>query len=315
MSDHRALRLVFMGSPDFAVPTLNALIAAGHDVVCTYAQRPRPAGRGQKERPCPVHAAALDAGIPVRTPARLKDAAAQAEFAALKADAAVVVAYGLILPAAILEAPRLGCMNVHASLLPRWRGAAPIQRAIEAGDAETGVCIMKMDTGLDTGPVLARAAIDIGADETAGALHDRLSALGATLLPPTLAAFAAGEIEPKPQPVDGVTYAHKLSKDEGALNFDTPADVLARKIRALTPWPGAWFEADGMRIKVGAAAVAQGDASKAPGTVLDDTLRINCAKGAVRPTRLQRPGGGMMDTDAFLRGHPLPSGTLLGERR
>ncbi len=314
MTDLAPLRLAFMGSPDFSVPTLNALIAAGHDVVCVYAQPPRPAGRGQKERPCPVHAAALDAGIEVRTPKSLKNVEAQHDFAALYLDAAIVVAYGLILPVPILEAPKLGCLNVHASLLPRWRGAAPIQRAIEAGDLETGVCIMKMDIGLDTGPVLARGAIHIGADETAGGLHDRLSVLGAELLTPTLAAFAAGEITPKPQSEDGVTYAHKISKGEGALNFDAPADALARKVRALTPWPGVWFQAGDMRIKVGAVEVAPGDSSKAPGTVLDDTLRINCAEGALRPTLLQRPGRGMMETDAFLRGHPVPVGTMLSQR-
>ena len=314
MTTHPPLRLAFMGSPDFSVPTLTALIDAGHDVVCVYAQPPRPAGRGQKERPCPVHAAALDAGIEVRTPKSLKDAAAQHDFAALDLDAAIVVAYGLILPAPLLEAPKLGCLNVHASLLPRWRGAAPIQRAIEAADTETGVCIMKMDIGLDTGPVLARRAIPIAPDETAGALHDRLSTLGAELLVPTLAALAEGEITPQPQPEDGVTYAHKLTKDEGALSFDASAEALACKIRALTPWPGVWFQAGDMRLKVGAVEVTSGDPSKAPGTVLDDTLRINCAEGALRPLRVQRSGGGMMETDAFLRGHPLPPGTVLGER-
>jgi methionyl-tRNA formyltransferase len=314
VTDPAPLRLAFMGSPDFSVPTLNALISAGHDVVCVYAQPPRPAGRGQKERPCPVHAAALDAGIEVRTPKSLKTAEAQHDFAALHLDAAIVVAYGLILPAPILEAPKLGCLNVHASLLPRWRGAAPIQRAIEAGDTETGVCIMQMDVGLDTGPVLARSAIQIAADETAGELHDRLSVLGAALLGPILAAFATGEVTPTPQSEDGVTYAHKISKDEGALNFNAPADTLVRKVRALTPWPGAWFQTGDQRIKVGAVEVAPGDSSKAPGTVLDDTLRINCAEGALRPTLLQRPGRGMMETDAFLRGHPMPVGTILGER-
>lgn len=313
MTGSAPLRLAFMGSPDFSVPTLSALIAAGHDVVCVYAQPPRPAGRGQKERLCPVHAAALDAGIEVRTPISLKNAAAQHDFAALDLDATVVVAYGLILPAPILEAPKLGCLNVHASLLPRWRGAAPIQRAIEAGDLETGVCIMKMDIGLDTGPVLARAAMHIGTDETAGELHDRLSVLGAELLVPTLAAFAAGEVTPELQSEDGVTYAHKISKDEGALNFDAPADALARKVRALTPWPGAWFQTGDMRIKVGAVEVVSGESTKAPGTVLDDTLRINCAKGALRPTLLQRPGRAMMETDAFLRGQSVPVGTMLCE--
>lgn len=314
MTSQAPLRLAFMGSPDFSVPTLNALIAAGHDVVCVYAQPPRPAGRGQKERPCPVHAAALDAGIEVRTPKSLKDIDAQNDFAALDLDAAIVVAYGLILPAPILEAPKLGCLNVHASLLPRWRGAAPIQRAIEAGDSQTGVCIMKMDIGLDTGPVLARGTLKIGADETAGGLHDRLSVLGAELLLPALAAFAAGVITPEPQSENGVTYAHKLTKDEGALDFNASADALARKIRALTPWPGAWFQAGEQRIKVGAVDVAAGDPSKAPGMVLDDLLTINCADGALRPTLLQRSGRGMMETDAFLRGNPMPVGTMLGER-
>jgi methionyl-tRNA formyltransferase len=305
-----------MGSPDFAVPSLRALIAAGHDVVCVYAQPPRPAGRGQKERPTPVHVAAEEAGIEVRTPKSLKGEAELAAFRALDLDCAVVAAYGLILPQPILEAPRLGCVNVHASLLPRWRGAAPIHRAILAGDSETGVTIMQMDKGLDTGAMLSRHALPIAPDETAQGLHDRLAELGAEALLPTLAKLAAGTAIATVQPEDGVTYAAKLDREEGVLDFSHPAVELERQIRAFTPWPGAFTEHDGTRIKVLAADVlALGSLANAPGTVLDLELTIACGTDALRPTRVQRPGKGPMDTGDFLRGFPLPPGTILGRPR
>ncbi|NQW09602.1 MAG: methionyl-tRNA formyltransferase [Alphaproteobacteria bacterium] len=307
------MRLAFLGSPDFAVPTLRALIDAGHRIVCVYAQPPRPAGRGQKPRPTPVQAAAAAAGIPVRTPTTLRDPDEQAAFAALDLDAAVVVAYGLILPPAILSAPRLGCLNVHASLLPRWRGAAPIQRAILAGDTETGVTIMQMDTGLDTGPTLLRRSLPITPETTGQSLHDALSELGAELIAPALAGLADGSVTPTPQSDDGVTYAKKLDRDEGRLDFTGPADALIRQIRAFDPWPGAFFEYQGTRIKVLAAQwLDLGPIANRPGTVLDDALTIACGHGALRPIRVQRPGKGPMDTGAFLRGFALPPGTALG---
>lgn len=299
-----------MGSPEFSLGTLHALLDAGHEVVCVYAQPPKPAGRGHKETPCPVHAEAIRLGIDARTPKSLRDAEAQAAFRALDLDCAVVVAYGLILPVEILDAPRLGCLNVHASLLPRWRGAAPIQRALIAGDRETGVGIMKMDAGLDTGGVLAEARTPITADETASTLHDRLAEMGASLLVETLERYAAGGLSPEPQPEAGVTYAHKLERQEGFLDFTKPAAELERTIRALNPWPGTWFEHDGARIKVAEAAVVEGVAGD-PGMVVDDLLTIACADGALRPHRLQRPGKSMTDADAFLRGYPVSPGTRL----
>ena len=299
-----------MGSPEFSVTTLRALMDAGHEIACVYAQPPKPAGRGQKERPCPVHAEAIRLGIPTRTPKSLRADDVQAEFAALNLDAAIVVAYGLILPPEILDAPKLGCLNVHASLLPRWRGAAPIQRAIIAGDKETGVGIMKMDAGLDTGDVLAEARTPIADDETASTLHDRLSEMGASLLVPTLSAYAAGDLVAKAQPKDGVTYASKLERGEGLIDFQSSAAEIERKVRALNPWPGTWFEHAGVRIKVSAVDV-QSDAKAEPGTVIDNTLTIACGVGALHPVRLQRPGKGMMEVDAFLRGYPIEPGTKL----
>ncbi len=298
-----------MGTPDFSVAVLAALIGAGHDIACVYSQPPRPAGRGQKERPTPVHAFAAVHGLEVRTPRSLHDAEAQAAFAALGAEAAVVAAYGLILPKPILVAPRRGCLNVHASLLPRWRGAAPIQRAIMAGDAETGVTIMQMDEGLDTGDMLLRDVIAIGPDETAGSLHDRLAELGARLMVEALDKLAAGHLTPESQPPDGVTYAAKIGKDEGRLDWAGPAVELHRLVRGLSPFPGAWFEIKGERIKVLAAHLAEGSA--APGTVLDDRLAVACGEGALRPLRVQRAGKGPMDADAFLRGFALPPGMVL----
>jgi len=300
-----------MGSPDFSNGTLRALIDAGHDVVCVYAQPPRPAGRGQKERLCPVHAEAVKHGIPVRTPKSLKDEDAQQEFRDLKLDVAIVVAYGLILPQPILDAPRLGCLNVHASILPRWRGAAPIQRAILAGDAETGVSIMKMDAGLDTGAVLAEAKTPISPDETGETLHDRLAMMGAKLMAETLPQYADGVISAVPQLDAGTSYAAKLEKNEGRLNFSDTAQALDRRVRAFSPWPGTYFEVDGQRVKVMSAEISDTPSDAVPGTVLDDCLTIACANGTFRPTRIQRPGKGAMETDSCLRGFPIDPGTVL----
>jgi methionyl-tRNA formyltransferase len=303
------MRLAFMGTPDFSVPALDALAAAGHDIACVYAQPPRAAGRGGKPRKAPVHEAAERLGIAVRTPATLKEAGAQADFAALDLDVAVVVAYGLILPQPILDAPRRGCLNIHASLLPRWRGAAPIQRAIEAGDAETGVTIMQMDAGLDTGPMLLTGRVPIGPTTTGATLHDALSALGAQLVVDALARLERGDLPATPQPADGATYAKKLTREEARLDWTQPADLLERRVRAFFPWPGAWFDHDGQRCKVLAASVAGG--AGAPGTVLDDRLTVACGSGALRIDRLQREGKAPADADAFLRGYPLPPGTVL----
>ncbi|MBI3445842.1 MAG: methionyl-tRNA formyltransferase [Magnetospirillum sp.] len=305
------MKLVFMGTPDFSVPILESLLEAGHQVVCVYSQPPRPAGRGHKEQPTPVHAFAQARGLPVRTPKSLKSPEAQAEFAALGADMAVVAAYGLILPQAVLDAPRLGCLNVHASLLPRWRGAAPIQRALLAGDAETGVTIMQMDAGLDTGAMLLRESILLAPDTNASWLHDMLAAMGARMIVEAVARLEEDEPLPAtPQPTEGVTYAHKLAKDEGLLDWSLPAAQLERKVRALNPWPGVWFEMGGERIKVLDAALLPGDG--APGTVLDDQLTIACGKFALRPLKVQRAGKGVLTTGEMLRGHAIPKGTVLG---
>jgi len=304
------LRVAFMGTPDFAVPILRALVAAGHAVVAVYTQPPRPAGRGHRAQPSPVQGAAEAASIPVRAPAKL-DAAEQERFRALELDAAVVAAYGLILPKPVLEAPRLGCLNVHASLLPRWRGAAPIQRAILAGDQETGVTIMQMDAGLDTGPMLLAESAPIGPETTAGLLHDQLAALGARLIVRALAGCVDGTLAPRPQPTEGVTYAKKLARDEGRLDWSKPAVELERAVRALNPAPGVWFEHSGERIKVLAAALAERRTEAAPGTVLDGRLTVACGTGALRLTRLQRAGRAPVDADAFLRGYALPPETRL----
>ena len=298
-----------MGTPDFAVPALQALVAAGHEIACVYSQPPRPAGRGHKERPSPVHAAADALGLPVRTPASLKSDSAQADFGALALDAAVVAAYGLILPRPILDAPRLGCFNIHASLLPRWRGAAPIQRAILAGDAETGVTIMQMDEGLDTGPMLLAARIPITATTTAETLHDDLAALGARLITDALEQAETGALNATPQPDDGATYAKKLDRGESRVDWAEPADLIERKTRALNPWPGVWFDVNGARVKLLSGDVVAGNG--VPGTVLDDDMAIACGKGAFRPARLQREGRRPAERAAFLRGNPLPKGTRL----
>ncbi len=302
------MRVIFMGTPDFSVPALDALVQAGHDIAAVYCQPPRRAGRGKKDRPTPVHNRALDLGLEVRHPVSLKDAGAQANFAALQADIAVVVAYGLILPQAVLDAPRLGCLNIHASLLPRWRGAAPIHRAIMAGDTETGVCIMQMDAGLDTGPVLLRAALPIEPSDTTGTLHDRLSALGAQLITDTLARIDT--LTPEPQPETGVSYAHKIDKAEARIDWTRPAGDVDRRIRGLSPFPGAWTEMEGDRIKLLASEPAP-QATVTPGTTLDDGLTVACGAGAVRLLRLQRAGKAAQDAATFLRGHPVPAGTAV----
>ncbi|WP_323769701.1 methionyl-tRNA formyltransferase [Antarctobacter sp.] len=302
------MRVIFMGTPDFSVPVLDALVTAGHEIVCVYCQPPRPAGRGKKDRATPVHARAEVLGLPVRHPVSLKSAEEKQAFADLNADIAVVVAYGLILPQAILDAPTRGCLNIHASLLPRWRGAAPIHRAIMAGDAETGICIMQMEAGLDTGPVLLRKATPIGATETTGALHDRLSAMGADLI--VTALNRLDTLTPEIQPEQGVTYAAKIDKAEAAVDWTRPADEVSRLIRGLSPVPGAWTTHKGERIKLLGAEPAAGQG--APGTVLDDAFTVACGSGALRVTRAQRAGKGAQDAATFLNGCPLPSGTNLG---
>jgi methionyl-tRNA formyltransferase len=304
------MRIAYMGTPDFALPALGALIDAGHDIVCVYSQPPRPAGRGHKERPTPVHAFADSKGLPVRTPTNLKDPAAQQDFAELHLDAAVVAAYGLLLPPAILEAPRLGCLNIHASLLPRWRGAAPVQRAIEAGDCETGITIMQMDEGLDTGAILTAETVPLTGETTAADLHDSLAALGAAMIVPALAGLENGTLRAHPQPDDGATYAKKIGKADGRLDWAKPARALDRAIRAFTPWPGAWFTHDGARIKVQQATPLD-DVSGAPGEALDDALTIACGDGALRLMRVQREGRKPADVKDFLRGRPIPKGTIM----
>ena len=295
------MRVVFMGTPEFSVPVLDALVTAGHDVVCVYSQPPRPAGRGKKERPSPVHMRANELGIEVRHPLNFKQADDVADFADLNADIAVVVAYGLILPQALLDAPKHGCLNIHASLLPRWRGAAPIHRAIMAGDAETGVCIMQMEAGLDTGPVLMRQTTSIGAEETTGQLHDWLSEMGAKLIVEALRRLP--ELTPEVQPDEGVTYAEKIDKYEARIDWSAPAAEVDRKIRGLSPFPGAWCEINGERIKLLGSKLADGAGDV--GQVLDGFV-IACADGAVEITRLQRAGKKPVSAEDALRGMTLP---------
>ena len=303
------MRLIFMGTPDFAVPALDALVAAGHEVVAVYTRAPRPAGRGQAERPSPVQLRAEALGLPVRSPRSLKTPEAQAAFAALQADAAVVVAYGLILPKPVLEAPRLGCLNIHASLLPRWRGAAPIHRAVMAGDAETGVCIMHMEEGLDTGPVYLRVAVPIGPQDTTGVLHDRLAGLGAQLVVEALERLPG--LTPETQPEAGATYAAKIDKAEARVDWARPAAEVDCLIRGLSPFPGAWTGIAGERVKLLASCRAEGQG--APGEVLDGALTVACGTGAVRLLRLQRAGRGAQEAAEFLRGFDVPAGTRLGD--
>lgn len=294
------MRIVFMGTPDFSVPVLDALVAAGHDVVAVYSQPPRPAGRGKKDRPSPVQSRAEALGLPVHHPVSLRNAEAQAIFASHEADAAVVVAYGLILPQAILDAPKQGCLNIHASLLPRWRGAAPIHRAVMAGDDETGVCIMQMEAGLDTGPVLLREATPIEAGQTTGDLHDILSHMGARLVVEVLAKLA--DLQAVPQPDDGVTYAEKIDKTEARINWDRPAEDVARHICGLSPFPGAWCEVSGERVKLLRAVAVSGEG--APGAVLEG-FTIACGDGAVEIIQAQRPGKKPMSAADVLRGLDL----------
>jgi methionyl-tRNA formyltransferase len=304
------LRLIFMGTPDFAVPTLLALSAAGHEIAAVYTRAAKPGGRrGLELVPSPIEREAARLGIPVLTPKTLKTADAQAEFAALNADAAIVVAYGLILPKPVLEAPRLGCFNVHASLLPRWRGAAPINRAIMAGDKESGVTIMQMDEGLDTGAMAMVDRIAIGPDMTAGDLHDALAPLGADLMMRAIAAAERGTLTLTPQPAAGVTYAEKISKDETRIDWSKPAHEVHNHIRGLSPFPGAWFELDGVRVKV--LRTTLGEGKGAPGTTLDDQLTIACGDGAVRLMQIQRAGAKAMQAGEFLRGTPVARGTAV----
>jgi methionyl-tRNA formyltransferase len=300
------MRLIFMGTPEFAVPALAALSEAGHEIACVYSQPPRAAGRGMDARKSPVHLAAESRGIEVRTPVNFRTGLDVAAFRALNADAAAVVAYGLLLPEPLLRGTKHGCFNIHASLLPRWRGAAPIQRAIMAGDVETGVCIMRMEEGLDTGPVCKRGVLPITAATTAGVLHGELSALGARLIVETL---ASPQIDCRPQPAEGVTYARKISKAETRIDFGKPAIEVRNHVHGLSPSPGAWFEANGQRIKILTCKIA--DTNGAPGTILDDRLTIACGTGAIRPLSLQREGKAAMPLDAFLRGFTLPAGSRL----
>lgn len=303
------MRLVFMGTPEFSVPTLEALAAAGHDIVAVYTQPPRPAGRGKKERKSAVHNAAEMRGIQILTPKSMKDAEAIAEFAAFEADAAVVVAYGQILPQMVLDAPKYGCINVHASLLPRWRGAAPIHRAILAGDTRTGVCIMQMEAGLDTGPVLARGEIPIEPSGTTLALHDKLAALGGSLIGGVLADIEAGIATPQVQSEGGVTYAKKIDKAEAQIDWHQDAELVDRQVRAMCPFPGAWFMLNGERIKIFAGEICKQNG--AAGTVLDNKLIIACGVYSYRPLRVQKAGKAATDIEDFLRGTPVPVGTEL----
>jgi len=296
------LRVAFMGSPDFAVPALDALVEAGHEVVAVYAQPPRRAGRGKKDRPTAVHARAEELGLDVRTPVSLRDPEAQAAFAALDLDVAVVAAYGLILPRPILDAPRMGCINIHPSLLPRWRGAAPIQRAVMAGDTETGICIMRMEEGLDTGPVFQRETTPIGPRETAAELQTRLAVRSGEMLVETLAAMADGTATETAQAEDGVVYAAKIDKAEARIDWSRPAAELDALVRGLSPSPGAWFEAQGERIKLLLAEPLRRVGP--PGIVLDGDI-VACGTGALRLLRLQRAGKPAMDAADFLRGFPL----------
>ncbi len=304
------LRVVYMGTPDYAVPTLQAVADAGHEIAAVYSQPPRPAGRrGLELTPSPVHREAERRGFLVRTPVSLKSPEAQAEFAALNVDAAVVVAYGLLLPRAVLDAPRLGCFNGHASLLPRWRGAAPIQRAIMAGDAETGVMIMQMEAGLDTGPVALTRRIGITPDMTGGELHDQLSHLTAEVMTDALAKLEAGNLPLTPQPETGVTYASKIDKAETRIDWSQSETGIHNRIRGLAPFPGAWCEIAGERVKLLGSTLSGG--SGQPGEVLDGQLTIACGDGAVRLTQVQRAGGKPVSAADFLRGAKISEGTIL----
>jgi methionyl-tRNA formyltransferase len=305
------LRLIFMGTPDFAVPTLIEIVGRGHEVAAVYTRAPKPAGRGMELQPTPVEREARRFGLSVLTPKTLRTDEAVAEFRAHKADAAVVVAYGLILPVPILEAVPLGCFNLHASLLPRWRGAAPINRAIMAGDAESGVCVMKMAEGLDTGPVALREAIPIAPDMTAGELHDALASLGARMMPVALGALERGTLLLMPQPDDGVTYAAKIDKSETRIDWGKPWKQVHDHCRGLSPFPGAWFELPGAGGRIKVLRTTKGEGSGAPGAVLDDRLTIACGEGAVRLLDVQRAGKQPMKAEDFLRGTQVAPGTVL----
>ncbi|KLN62415.1 methionyl-tRNA formyltransferase [Kiloniella spongiae] len=309
----KPLRIVFMGTPDFSVPCLRSLAENGHEIVAVYSQPPRPAGRGQKEKRSPVHTFAVDQGWPVFTPKTFRNSEVQDSFREHNADVAVVVAYGLILPTEALYAPKMGCINVHASLLPRWRGAAPIQRAIEAGDQQSGVCIMQMVEELDAGDIILEGRVDITSATTASSLHDALSALGGKLIVKALDGLESGYLAPTPQPEDGITYAKKLSRDESELDWAQPAQNLERKVRALTPWPGVHFTYQGDRFKVQEVSFVEKPQAALPGTLIDDDLLVACGENALRIERLQRPGKGMMDRQAFLNGFPLKKGTNLAQ--
>lgn len=304
------LRVVFMGTPDFSVPTLVALAAAGHQIVAVYTQPPRPAGRGMAERKSPVHVQAEKMGVPVHTPRNFKDAADRALFASHGADIAIVVAYGLILPQAVLDAPRLGCLNLHASALPRWRGAAPIQRAIMAGDTHTAAAVMRMEAGLDTGPVCHTVPITITPEMTAGELHDLLSSQGAVAVVAALARLEAGTLQAIPQPEQGITYAAKITKDECRIDFSHPAQNVHDHVRGLSPFPGAWFEVtvDGKRERLRVLATEVTSASGEPGVVLDDAMTIACGNGSVRVLTAQRAGKKPMPASEILRGFALRKG-------
>jgi methionyl-tRNA formyltransferase len=303
------MRLIFMGTPDFAVPTLIEIVGRGHEVVAVYTRAPKPAGRGMDLQVTPVEREARRFGIPVLTPKTLRTDEALAEFRAHGADAAVVVAYGLILPKAVLDAVPLGCFNLHASLLPRWRGAAPINRAIMAGDAESGVMVMRMEEGLDTGPIAMAERVQIGTDMTAGELHDELAAVGARMMPVALGALERGTLQLTPQPAEGVTYAAKIDKGETRIDWSKPWREVHAHCRGLSPFPGAWFELDKTRIKV--LRTTKGEGSGAPGTVLDDRLTIACGDGAVRLVDIQRAGKQPMKAEEFLRGTKVAPGTRL----
>ena len=308
--------LVYMGTPAFAATILAALVEAGHRILAVYTQPPRPAGRGHRPQLSPVQLLAAQNRLTVRTPVSLRTPEAQAAVTELGADAAVVAAYGLILPHPILIAPRLGCLNVHASLLPRWRGAAPIQRALLAGDTETGITIMQMDEGLDTGPILLQQAVPITSGATVAGLSAELAVLGSRLILEALDGIADGTVAPRPQPQDGLTYARKISREDGRLDWRLPAAALERQVRALDRWPGVYFEIPGRRgagerIRVLSAIALPGRSESAPGTVLDDSLSIACGEGVFRPLRLQRSGRAPLETAAFLRGFPIPAGMIL----
>jgi methionyl-tRNA formyltransferase len=308
------MRLAFMGTPDFAVAALAELAAAGHEIAAVYTQPPRPRGRGREVKPSPVQAFAESLGLPVRTPLSMRDPAEIDAFRALDLDAAAVVAYGQILPRDVLEAPRLGAFNLHASLLPRWRGAAPIQRAIMAGDAITGVQVMRMTEGLDEGPILLSETVPIAWDETAATLHDKLAAAGASLLPRALASVERGAQHETPQTEEGATYARKITPKEARIDWTKSAPEVDRRIRALSPFPGAWFEAPSERgpVRVKVLMSSLSPAAGHPGQVLDNELLIACGDGAVRLLSVQREGRGVQDAGTFLRGFALPLGTVLG---